>query len=291
MKPSVKRRVGGTLLLAVVVVAGFFASAIGTGTAPAANSAARASASGVMRVRVNLTRFQADQKHHRLVAHGSVVTSYATGGKVVATSTKSVAMQAQQGTTCRVLHLELGELHLSLLGLIVNLTPVDDPSIVLDISADSGEALGKLLCQVINAVQGTTVRKTTVATKRLNALVKKQYSGGVMSFSAPLSIRSGLAGTTTGTTTGTTSTSTTPSTAAATGQCDVLDLVLGPLNLDLLGLIVSLNKVQLDISANPVGTLGTLFCQLAGSTTSSVTLPVTTSSTTSSTTATTTTGP
>jgi hypothetical protein len=278
--------------LALIVVAGFFAAAIGTGSAPAANSSAGASTSGVMRVRVNLTRFQADQKHHRLVAHGSVVTSYSSGGKVRATSTKAVAMQVQQGTTCRVLHLELGELHLELLGLIVNLTPVDDPSIMLDISADSGEALGKLLCQVINAVQGTTVRKTTLATKRLNAVVKKRYSGGVMSFTAPLSVKSGLAGTTTGSTT--TTTGTTPGSTPPTGQCDVLDLVLGPLNLDLLGLIVQLNKVQLGISANPVGTLGTLFCQLAGSTTTPATVPVTTAgstagSTTSSTT--TTTGP
>jgi hypothetical protein len=286
MKPSVKRRVGGVALLAVVVVAGFAAAAVGTGSAPAANSKAAASTTGVMRVRVNLTRFQVDQKHHRLIAHGNVVTSYMSGGKVRATSTKAVVMRAQQGTTCRVLHLELGELHLELLGLIVNLTPVDDPSIMLDISADSGEALGKLLCQVINAVQGTTVRKTTAATKRLNAAVKKRYSAGVMSFSAPLSVSSGLA-TTTGSTTSTTTT--TPGTTASTGQCSVLDLVLGPLNLDLLGLIVQLNKVQLDISANPVGTLGTLFCQLAGTTTTSVTLPGTTSTVTTS--STTTTGP
>jgi hypothetical protein len=292
MKPSVKRRVGGAALVAVMVVAGSAAAVVVTGSAPAATAGASAGTSGLLRVRVNLTRFQADQKHHRLIAHGSVVTSYLMDGKVQATNTKAVLMQAQQGTTCRVLHLELGELHLSLLGLIVNLTPVDDPSIVLDISANSDEALGKLLCQVINAVQGTTVRKTTLATKRLNAVVKKQYSAGVMSFSAPLSIHSGLAGTTTGSTattatTTTTTTTTTPSTPQ-TGQCDVLDLVLGPLNLDLLGLIVSLNKVQLDISANPVGTLGTLFCQLAGSTTAPLTLPVTTgAATTSPTTATT----
>jgi hypothetical protein len=279
MKPSIRRRIGGATLLALILAAGFAAATLGAGSAPAATSRATAEASGSLRVRVDLERFRVDRKHHRLVAQGNVLTSYVTGGRVRGTSTKAITMQAQQGQTCRVLHLELGELHLSLLGLIVNLTPVDDPSIVLDISADSGEALGKLLCQVINAVQGTTVRKTTLATKRLNAAVKKQYSRGVMSFSAPLSIRSGLAGTTTGTTTGTTGTTTTTSTTAQTGQCDVLDLVLGPLNLDLLGLIVSLNKVQLDISANPVGTLGTLFCQLAGSTTSPVTLPTTTTTT------------
>jgi hypothetical protein len=277
MKPSIQRRVGGAVLLGAVVAAGFAAAAIATGSAPAATSGSGGTASGLLRVRVNLTRFQADRAHHRLVAHGNVVTSYLTDGHVQATSTKAVAMQVQQGTTCRVLHLELGELHLSLLGLIVNLTPVDDPSIVLDISADSSEALGKLLCQVINSVQNGAPAKTTAATKRLNSVVKKRYSGSVMSFSAPLSLSSGLAGTTTDSTTGTTTT--TPITATK-GQCDVLDLVLGPLNLDLLGLIVSLNKVDLNISANPVGVLGTLFCQLAGSTTTAATTTATTSTTT-----------
>jgi len=49
-----------------------------------------------------------------------------------------------------------------------------------------------------------------------------------------------------------------------TNDCAVLDLILGPLHLDLLGLIVDLNKVQLDIFAIPGTTLGDLFCQLVG---------------------------
>jgi hypothetical protein len=44
----------------------------------------------------------------------------------------------------------------------------------------------------------------------------------------------------------------------------VLTLVLGPLNLNLLGLIVDLNKVNLTITATRgQGALGDLFCQLA----------------------------
>jgi hypothetical protein len=71
-----------------------------------------------------------------------------------------------------------------------------------------------------------------------------------------------------------TSIATTTTTSGPTipaGQCEVLNLVLGPLHLDLLGLIVDLNKIQLHITANPVGTLGTLFCQLAGSTAAATT--------------------
>lgn len=53
-------------------------------------------------------------------------------------------------------------------------------------------------------------------------------------------------------------------TAARSGSCTVLALNLEELNLDLLGLVVDLNKVHLTITANPTGgVLGTLFCGLA----------------------------
>ncbi len=59
-------------------------------------------------------------------------------------------------------------------------------------------------------------------------------------------------------------------TATAAGQtCQVLDLIVGPLNLQLLGLVVNLNQVHLTITAtNGAGALGNLFCQLASSTAS-----------------------
>jgi hypothetical protein len=48
--------------------------------------------------------------------------------------------------------------------------------------------------------------------------------------------------------------------------CDVLNLVLGPLDLDVLGLVVQLNQVELDIIAEPGSgnLLGNLLCQVAG---------------------------
>ena len=55
-----------------------------------------------------------------------------------------------------------------------------------------------------------------------------------------------------------------PATAAA--ACDILDLVLGPLDLNLLGLQVHLNKVVLHITAVPGAgnLLGNLLCAVAG---------------------------
>jgi hypothetical protein len=52
--------------------------------------------------------------------------------------------------------------------------------------------------------------------------------------------------------------------AQATPTCQVLDLILGPLNVNLLGLFVDLDRVHLDITADPAGgVLGRLFCGLA----------------------------
>ena len=47
--------------------------------------------------------------------------------------------------------------------------------------------------------------------------------------------------------------------------CEVLHLELGPLSLNLLGVIVNLNQVVLDIDADPAGgLLGDLLCAVAG---------------------------
>ena len=61
-----------------------------------------------------------------------------------------------------------------------------------------------------------------------------------------------------------------PATARAAGRtgptCDILNLVLGPLDLDLLGLQVHLDRVVLDIVAvsGAGNLLGNLLCAVAG---------------------------
>jgi hypothetical protein len=268
------RRLGGVMFVAGALVAGLFAAGAVSAKAPSAvrvTSVAR----GAIHMRFNLQRFQLDPKHRRLVARGNVVATYRSDGRVVAVTTQRTTLAVKQATTsCRVLHLELGELRLQLLGLIVSLTPTTDPSIVLDISANSNEALGKLFCQVLNAVQGGTTSAAATATRRLSAAVAGRYRSGVMTLDVPLRTQQTAAATTTAGTT------TAAGAAVTPGQCEVLDLVLGPLNLDLLGLVVQLNQVELNVSANPVGTLGTLFCQLAGSTTTSTTATTTAGTTT-----------
>jgi hypothetical protein len=54
--------------------------------------------------------------------------------------------------------------------------------------------------------------------------------------------------------------------AAVPPACDILNLVLGPLHLDLLGLVIDLNRVVLNITAQPGpgNLLGNLLCAIAG---------------------------
>jgi hypothetical protein len=54
--------------------------------------------------------------------------------------------------------------------------------------------------------------------------------------------------------------------AASNGSCQILDLVLAPLDLDLLGLQVHLDQVHLNITAQqgPGNLLGNLLCAVAG---------------------------
>lgn len=55
------------------------------------------------------------------------------------------------------------------------------------------------------------------------------------------------------------------STAASSGSCSILHLVLGPINLNLLGLQVTTNQIVLDITAQPGpgNLLGNLLCAVA----------------------------
>ena len=53
---------------------------------------------------------------------------------------------------------------------------------------------------------------------------------------------------------------------AAAGSCPILHLVIGPINLDLLGLQITTNQIVLDITAQsgPGNLLGNLLCAVAG---------------------------
>jgi len=223
----------------------------------AATTAAAADATANVNVGFTVDKFVKQGK--RLVANGRAVATYTAPDGTTQTATQPFTAKVLLGhgarrlaastATCSVLFLELDKLSLTLLGLNVNLDKV-----ILSVDADpNGGVLGSLFCKLA---------KTKVSLRGLAStarhLTKAAHESGLstvnsgVGFSVPL-----VNGATTD-----------------TGTCSVLDLVLGPLNLKLLGLIVNLNQVHLTITADPTGgVLGSLFCSLAHATATVPPLP------------------
>jgi hypothetical protein len=157
--------------------------------------------------------------------------------------------------TCPILNLELGPIHLNLLGL-----NVDTSKVCLDITAiEGGGLLGDLLCAIANllgsgdgdlaAILGAMpTDQLSVLTNGLTQLLNQAVF-------IPASQSTALQGV---------------SNSTAQATCDVLNLALGPLDLNLLGLRVELDDcgngpVTVDVTADPGGgLLGDLLCSLAG---------------------------
>lgn len=213
-------------------------------------------------VGVQVLRFKADGR--KLTATGFVTAKLTDNGRVHTTRTR-VAVAAAAGKKCTVLYLYLDQLNLQLLGLTAHLDKVQ-----LSLTGNpNGGVLGSLFCKLA---------KAKVSTARASAVrgINQHWSGG----------RQDVLRFTTAVTAKTAATST-------TSTCQVLSLVVGPLQLQLLGLQVDLNKVTLTVTATRGGgALGDLFCQLADNSpaTTTSTTPSTTTTTPTTTTQTTTTG-
>jgi hypothetical protein len=90
-----------------------------------------------------------------LTDHTGVLLGTITSGNV------ALPVATPSGSTCQILNLTLGPLHLNLLGLVVNLNQVH-----LTINAVSGPAnlLGNLLCAVANLLNGGAPDLGTLST-------------------------------------------------------------------------------------------------------------------------------
>jgi hypothetical protein len=147
--------------------------------------------------------------------------------------------------------LELDELDLTLLGLRVFLRSAEpERPIELKLHARrAGGILGRLFCDLTEGTATSAGAKK--AANQLNARVKDStiLRANAKLYSPVQGAGQGSANSLQG-----------PTQAV---ECDVLHLILGPLHLDLLGLIVDLNKIELDIRAIPGTVLGDLFCQLS----------------------------
>jgi len=155
-----------------------------------------------------------------------------------------------EGEDCQILHLQLGPINLSLLGL-----HVDTSQICLDVTAHQGEGvLGDLLCGLTGGgldLGGILGRLNGVA-GQVESFIGQidNLLDGVLG--QPLNVDHVFG-----------------ATDAPNGFCNVLNLSLGPVDLTLLGLNVSLDDchggpVTVDVTADPNGgLLGSLLCGLA----------------------------
>ncbi|HEX5224653.1 MAG TPA: hypothetical protein VFW29_05935 [Solirubrobacteraceae bacterium] len=219
--------------IALVGLAATTLMLMASGTALAAEPAAPSPSQGNLHVTVNVKRFIATSAGTE--ASGTATATLTPIGQHPITINKPVRLAVSRSTSCSILSLTLEKLELNLLGLNVNLEKV-----VLNVTGQPhGGVLGSLFCSLAHAkVKAARV----AAASRLNTAIHR--TGAVRPLSFGLPIRA--------------------SAAAVGPTCPVLNLVLGPLHLDLLGLVVDLNQVHLVITAEPAGgVLGSLFCGLA----------------------------
>jgi hypothetical protein len=243
------KRLALLAFLATALLAAGAATAIATPGSVLGGTSAKQSggtALGNVSVTFKINRFV--KSGRSLLARGTVVATYTpqTGTPTVVTQPFTARAKlarkwtvASQQRICQVLSLQLGPLHLNLLGLIVDLSQVN-----LNITADSnGGLLGSLFCSLANKNLKLATRAN--AHKLTTAVRKSGLATKGVGYTVP--VRQGQ--------------------AAQPGPCKILDLVLGPLHLDLLGLIVDLNQVHLQITADPTGgILGSLLCSLTSTT-------------------------
>jgi hypothetical protein len=199
-----------------------------------------------------VTSFHATR--HGMLASGTLTGKLSSGTGVSRDSapvTFAVTPKANGGS-CSVLTLHLAPLDLELLGVQVQTSTIN-----LNISAIHGQVLGNLFCALSKAK--VTFPKVAQAARALNT---RLHGRSLRVFTASQSVRASQSVLTPNS-----------KSAAALPSCQVLKLVLGPLNLDLLGLVVDLygdtpsSPVIVTIDAIPSqGLLGQLLCGLAGGT-------------------------
>jgi hypothetical protein len=126
--------------------------------------------------------------------------------------------------------------------------------------APAASAASTKTAPLVAPVTGTTASGATFTGTVTNIVFSNV--NGVLTATGTLS---GTLTSATGTVLGTVTNLVISTTAAATGTCQILNLVLGPLDLNLLGLMVHLNQVVLNITAQsgPGNLLGNLLCAVA----------------------------
>ena len=212
---------------------------LGVAAALAVPATADAATSSSLSMRAKITSFRATASG--VVADGTLTGRLSSGTSVSRDSApvRFKVAAARRGRTCNVITLRLAPLDLELLGVQVTTSHIS-----LDVVGHKGRVLGDLFCGLAHA-KVTFPRVARAMNARLDGRPLRVFSA---SQSLPAS-----------------------ASQAQPTTCQVLKLVLGPLHLDLLGLVVDLygkttsDPVVVTIDAQPSkGLLGQLLCGLAG---------------------------
>jgi hypothetical protein len=219
-------------ILLVPLVAATAACAVPAAASAEEYSGSAATPRGRLAVKVDVNRFRTTKQGP--VADGVATATLRGLGRFPTTVRKKVTLSQARGGRCTILTLTLDTLELELLGLNVTLDKVD----LRVTGRRRGGVLGQLFCSLARAKVRTSQAR---AAARVNQELRKTGRLRPIAFSVPVT-----------------------AVAAQAPTCQVLDLVLGPLHVNLLGLLVDLNRVHLNVTANPAGgVLGRLFCGLA----------------------------
>lgn len=239
----------------LVVSVAMFALAFTVGSAAAGSGSGGGERSAEKPVKVDMSveakRFRVIGK--RVVARGPMTLRADERGPdgVEETLKQRVQMRVtasgKGGGACKVITLHLAELNVELLGLLVNTSEVN-----LDVKGARSKALGKLFCKLS---QGLKLDKKSLARRAAHSLNQRiaDREMNVLAVNARMHPQQ------------------TSAAYADSPVCTILDLDLGPLELDLLGLLVHLygdtkkKPVHVDADADPNGgVLGELLCELSG---------------------------
>ncbi len=200
----------------------------------------------------------------KLVADATVTLDIA-GRTVERAVDIPLSLDGMQGAAgqCDILNLAVGPLDLDLLGLVVELDDCNDGPVMVDITAVAGSGLlGDLLCDIAGlldggldlggVLSGLTSSETGLLTDALasvlNGVFDQLLSSGVAAQhnqSAAASTKGGKA-------------------KGKSHRCDILNLELAPIHLNLLGLQVDTSDICLDVYAEQGkgNLLGNLLCGL-----------------------------
>jgi hypothetical protein len=220
--------------------------------ATAASAATASGSDGKVTVEAKIKRFAVVGR--KIVARGVIRSRVTGGGETKAARTPvTFGVVAQRGR-CHVLTLTLDDLQLDLLGLNVDLSEVNLRIFAVRRGENSG-ILGRLFCALsrstIRLGRGAGAAHAEKVVRALNTRIKDRPMRAFRATSY-LNADDGAS-------------------AAQAGTCEVLELMLGPLDLNLLGLVVQLfgenrqSPVVLTITATEGGgVLGDLFCSVSG---------------------------